>query len=58
MSRWVEPRANLIHDGFKLGWVEFFLQILIRVDFWLDLSRTWLTRVEPVVSRISSPTCR
>jgi len=27
------PRANSAHHGFGSGWVEFFLQISIRVDF-------------------------
>ena len=29
------PRVNLAHHGFRLGWTwtEFFLQISIRVDF-------------------------
>jgi len=27
------PQANLAHHGFGSGWVEIFLQILIRVDF-------------------------
>jgi len=35
------PRVNLAHHGFRLGWTwtEFFLQISIRVDFWPDSSR-------------------
>jgi len=40
MSRAVKmgwnSRANPAHHGFRPGWVEFFLQISIRVDFWPD----------------------
>jgi len=39
------PRANLIHHRFGPGWVKFFLQISIRVDFWLGSPRIRLTRV-------------
>jgi len=50
------PWANPIHHGLGLGWVEFFLQILIRVDFLPGSPRIWLTRIEPVVSRIGLQT--
>jgi len=46
------PQAEPVHHGFRSGWVEIFLQISIRVDFWLGSFRTRLTRVEPVVSRV------
>jgi len=45
-------RANSAHHGFRPGWVEIFLQILIRVDFWPGSFRTRFIRVEPVVSRV------
>jgi len=41
---------------FKQGWIEIFLQILVRINFWPSPPRTQLTWVEPVVSRVGSPT--
>jgi len=52
------PRANLANHGFGPGWIEIFLQILIRIDFWPGSFRTRLIRIEPVVSRVGSPTRR
>jgi len=55
------PRANPAHHGFgpgEPGWVEIFLQISIRVDFWPGSFRIRIIRVERVVSRVGSPTRR
>jgi len=49
------PWVNLVHHGFRTGWIEIFLQISVRVNFWLGPPRTWLIRVEPVVSRVGLP---
>jgi len=49
-------RVNPAYYEFGLCWVEIFLQISIRVNFWLDPPRTRLTLIEPVVSWIDSPT--
>jgi len=51
-------RGNPAHHRFGTGWVEIFLQISIRVDFWPGSFRTRLIWVEPVVSRVGSPTRR
>jgi len=46
---WNPRRANPAHHRFGSGWVEIYLQILIRVDFWASSSRTRLTEVEFMV---------
>jgi len=40
----------------RSGLIKIFLQIVIWVDFWRSSPRTRFTWVEPVVSRIGSPT--
>jgi len=50
------PPANLTHHRFRSGWVEKKLQILIRVKNEPNPLRTRLIRVEPVMSRVDSPT--
>jgi len=52
------PRANPAHHGFRLGWVEKKLQISVRVKNEPNPLRTRLIWVEPVMSRVDSPTCQ
>jgi len=50
------PRANPAHRGFGLDWVEKKLQISVRVKNEPHPLRTRLIRVEPMMSRVGSPT--
>ena len=51
-------RANPAHHGFGSGWVEIFLQISIRVDFWPGSSglNPWWARLahQPADKRVTS----
>jgi len=48
------PRANPAHQGFGPGWIENFYKFQYMLTF--DSLRIRLTRVEPVMSRVDSPT--
>jgi len=50
------PRANPAHHGFGSGRVEKELQISVRVKNEPNPLKTLLIRVEPVMSRVGSPT--
>jgi len=50
------PRASPAHHGFGSGWIEKKLQISVRVKNEPNPPRTRLIRVEPVMSRVGSPT--
>ena len=50
------PRTNPIHHRFESGWVEKKLQISVRVNNEPNPLRIRLIRVEPVMSRVGSPT--
>jgi len=52
------PRANPAHNGFGSGWVEKKLQISVRVKNESNPLKNRLIRVEPVMSRVGSPTCQ